>query len=58
MLATPGQLQLPTAAEDDRWGYELKWDGVRAVAYLDSGPLRLLSRNDGDIAVSYPELAP
>jgi bifunctional non-homologous end joining protein LigD len=39
-------------------GYELKWDGVRAVAYLDGGPLRLLSCNDRDIAVSYPELAP
>jgi bifunctional non-homologous end joining protein LigD len=56
MLATPGQL--PSAVEDDRWGYELKWDGVRAVAYLDGGPVRLMSRNDRDIAVSYPELAP
>ena len=39
MLATAG----PLPAGDD-WAYELKWDGVRAVAYLDAGPLRLLSR--------------
>jgi bifunctional non-homologous end joining protein LigD len=52
MLATLGPL--PRAPG---WGYELKWDGVRAVAYLDKGRLRLMSRNDRDITVSYPELA-
>ena len=54
MLATPGEL--PAAAEDDRWAYEMKWDGVRAVGYLEHGGLRLVSRNDIDISVSYPEV--
>ncbi|HEX2805984.1 MAG TPA: non-homologous end-joining DNA ligase, partial [Kineosporiaceae bacterium] len=31
-------------------------DGVRAVAYVDDGPLRLMTRNDREVAVSYPEL--
>jgi ATP dependent DNA ligase domain len=37
-------------------GYELKWDGVRAIVYLDRGAVRLMSRNDRDVAVSYPEI--
>jgi bifunctional non-homologous end joining protein LigD len=51
MLATLGPL--PTAPG---WGYELKWDGVRAIVYLDRGASRLMSRNDRDMAVSYPEV--
>lgn len=54
MLATLAQL--PSQAEDDQWAYETKWDGVRAVGYLDSGRIRILSRNDRDVTVSYPEL--
>ncbi len=53
MLATAGDT-LP--GPDDQWGYEFKWDGVRAVAYVDGGRLRLVSRNDRDVTVSYPEL--
>jgi hypothetical protein len=30
--------------DDDRYGWEFKWDGVRAVAHISSGQLRLLSR--------------
>lgn len=55
MLATPGDL--PSPARDDEFGYELKWDGVRAVTYIGPGEFRMLSRNDKSIAVSYPELA-
>ncbi|GAA4515923.1 hypothetical protein GCM10023191_086150 [Actinoallomurus oryzae] len=47
--------RLPT--DDDRWGYEFKWDGVRAVTYVWDGRTRALSRNDRDITGSYPELA-
>ena len=56
MLATAGSM--PPAREDDRWAYEMKWDGVRAVVYLsdDSDVPRVLSRNDRDVASSYPEL--
>jgi len=53
MLAVPGEL--PCADQDD-WAYEMKWDGVRAVVYIDGGRARVMSRNDRDITVSYPEL--
>lgn len=43
--------------DDERWGFELKWDGVRAVAYVEGGRVALMSRNDKDMAHSYPELA-
>lgn len=55
MMAVPGEL--PPAREDAAWAYELKWDGVRAVAYLDGERLRLVSRNDRDITAGYPEVA-
>ena len=54
MLATLGEL--PTASRDSEYGYELKWDGVRAVAYIATGTFRLMSRNDKDVTRSYPEL--
>lgn len=54
MAATAGQL--PPAAEDDRWAYEIKWDGVRAIAYVNGGGLHLESRNLKDISMRYPEL--
>ncbi len=56
MLATLGQL--PPGDLDDQFGYEVKWDGVRAVAYLSKGQCRLISRNDRDITPAYPELSP
>lgn len=56
MLATLGEL--PPAAQDDRWAFEMKWDGMRAIARVDAGELTLFSRNDRDVTVSYPELLP
>jgi bifunctional non-homologous end joining protein LigD len=53
MLATPTD-ELPR--EDAKWGYEFKWDGVRAVVYVDGGRPRAMSRNDKDITATYPEL--
>ena len=47
--------QLP--ADDDRYGWEFKWDGLRAIAYVSGKRVRLLSRNDNDMTGSYPELA-
>jgi bifunctional non-homologous end joining protein LigD len=38
------------------WLFENKWDGQRALAFIDNGRLRLLSRNHNDIKPSYPEL--
>jgi bifunctional non-homologous end joining protein LigD len=43
--------------DDDRYGWEFKWDGVRAVAYVRGGQIRMLSRTGKEMATSYPELA-
>jgi bifunctional non-homologous end joining protein LigD len=53
MLATSGDLP----ADEDRWAFEVKWDGVRALAYLKDGQLTLESRNLTDITARYPELS-
>jgi len=42
--------------DDDDWLYEIKWDGYRAVAFLDRKSLRLVSRNQNDLTKAYPEL--
>lgn len=38
------------------YAFEPKWDGIRAIAYLDHGRLTLRSRNLHDITSQYPEL--
>jgi bifunctional non-homologous end joining protein LigD len=43
-------------ADDDKWGYEIKWDGVRAIAYCEPGHVELESRNLRDITKGYPEV--
>jgi len=42
--------------EDEGWAYEIKWDGVRAIAYCEPGHLRLESRSLRDITKQYPEI--
>ena len=56
MLATLGPLP-PPPGRDEQWGFELKWDGVRAITYLTGGTIRLPSRTDKDMTSRYPELA-
>jgi bifunctional non-homologous end joining protein LigD len=51
MLATLGDLPAPPG-----WGYEFKWDGVRAIVAIDGEWIRVASRNDRDVADAYPEL--
>src|SRR5437867_10386848 len=46
---------LPT--DEERWGFEVKWDGVRAMAYIDDGRATFESRNLLDLTPRYPELA-
>ena len=41
---------------DTAWGFEFKWDGIRALAYVDGGRVRLVSRTGEDITPRYPEL--
>ena len=43
-------------ADDERWAYEMKWDGVRAVVHVEGGRPTARSRNDIDITGTYPEL--
>lgn len=49
MMATPW----PLPFDDPAWGFELKWDGVRALAYSDGTRLRLRSRNGNDLSGRY-----
>jgi bifunctional non-homologous end joining protein LigD len=41
---------------DDVWGFEFKWDGIRAEAYVEGGIVRLLSRSGENITARYPEI--
>lgn len=43
---------------DPGWGYEFKWDGVRAIADITGGSTRLYARSGAEITAAYPELAP
>jgi len=43
-------------SEGEAWGYQLKLDGYRAIAFKSGGKLHLRSRNDKDFAVRYPEV--
>ena len=53
MLATPGTI--PTG---EGWSFEVKWDGMRAGAYVDAGGgVRVISRTGRDTTGSFPELA-
>jgi bifunctional non-homologous end joining protein LigD len=42
---------------DPNWLFEIKWDGVRALAWIDEGALTLRARSGADITGRYPELA-
>jgi bifunctional non-homologous end joining protein LigD len=61
--AMPSRLEpmLATLADhafsDPNWLFEIKWDGVRALARIENGALTLRSRNSIDITKRYPELA-
>jgi len=45
---------LPAREED--YGYEVKWDGIRALAFVQGGRMRLENRNGRDVSKQYPEL--
>ncbi len=38
------------------WAFEMKWDGIRALATVRDGTVTLRSRNDNDLTAQYPEL--
>ncbi|WP_354702293.1 ATP-dependent DNA ligase [Paraconexibacter sp. AEG42_29] len=47
---------LPPAREQAKWAFEVKWDGVRAIAHSIPGTITLRSRAGNDITAQYPEL--
>ena len=53
MLAQIGEV-IP---ESDDWLYEIKWDGVRALAFVDGDSVRITGRKGTTIDVQYPEVA-
>src|ERR1700761_3797661 len=52
MLATAGSLP----SDDAHWAYEMKWDGIRAIAYATGPAVALIGRTGRDLSASYPEL--
>lgn len=41
----------------DDWLFEIKWDGVRALCFVENGELRILSRTGHRSERQYPELS-
>jgi bifunctional non-homologous end joining protein LigD len=39
--------------DDTNWAFEMKWDGVRTIAYLAGGRVQLLSRKGRDDTAAY-----
>jgi len=42
--------------DSPEWLFEVKWDGYRAIAFVENGKVRLVSRNQNDLTPRYPEL--
>ncbi len=51
MLARPAERPF----DDPDWVFEVKWDGIRAIAYVGEN-LSVRSRNDKELTGSFPEL--
>ncbi len=43
--------------DNPEWLFEIKWDGYRAIAFIDDGEVRMVSRNQNDLSAQFPELA-
>lgn len=52
MLASAGTV-IPRGPQ---WAHEIKWDGMRVLAEVTGGRLRLCSRNENDLTSTFPEL--
>src|SRR5260370_26108016 len=52
MLATPAR-----PFDSPEYSFEVKWDGVRALAAVEAGGWRLWGRGAADYTARYPELA-
>ena len=60
-MPTMIQPMLATITDDSfdnpDWLFEIKWDGYRAIAFIDEGRLRLVSRNQNELTPQFAELA-
>jgi DNA ligase D-like protein (predicted ligase) len=54
MLAT----LVDEAFDSEEHLFEIKWDGIRALTFVEGNDYRALTRNRQDLKPSYPELAP
>lgn len=53
----PMMAKLMTGVPPGEWTYEIKFDGYRALAFLDAaGTVILLSRNNKDLGAKFPEV--
>jgi bifunctional non-homologous end joining protein LigD len=43
-------------ANDEGWAYEIKWDGMRAISYIENGTFRMQSSTLAEITLRFPEL--
>lgn len=48
--------QLPRPGDPD-WSYEVKWDGMRALVFVEGDRIRVQSSNLLDVTAGWPELA-
>jgi bifunctional non-homologous end joining protein LigD len=54
MLATKGS---PVHLNNDpAWAFEMKWDGYRAITYIDNTGVRIFSRRGSEVTATFPEL--
>jgi bifunctional non-homologous end joining protein LigD len=53
MKAVAGELP----ADEDGWAFEIKWDGMRILSFVDGGRVGLQSANLIDVTIRFPELA-
>jgi bifunctional non-homologous end joining protein LigD len=53
MLATPGK-QIPR--NDSEWAFEIRWQGVRALAFCDPGHLELVADKGREVTGKFPEI--
>ena len=52
MLATP----IDEPFDNPAWLFEIKWDGYRAIAFIEDSSIRLVSRNHNDLTGQFSEL--
>src|SRR5262245_21454332 len=52
MLAKPGE-----PFDSDDYLFEIKWDGFRALSYVEDGICRIVGRRKSNYTAQYPELA-